>query len=242
MISLKSLASLGMIAGILSPALASFALVPTQMPARSSLEGKISIGFPPAENRGAPARTAGGGVRGGDCIEPNATPMTALMPTNNVGTTVAANPTLFVYVPETKAKEAELAVVDKEGNEIFQKVALTGQSGIVKVTLPENASLKAGKEYEWIFSLVCNPAERSGDIFIQGVFERTELSPDVTQKLENAEPLAKAQLYAEAKVWNETLNILAELRSSQPDEWEGLLKSVGLEAIATAPFVNNDAQ
>lgn len=242
MVSIKSLASLGMIAGILSPALASFALVPSQMPVRSSLEDKVSLGFPPAENRGAPARTAGGGVRGGDCIEPNATPMTALMPTNNVGTTVAANPTLFVYVPKTNAKEAELAVADKEGNEILQKVALSGQSGIVKVNLPENTSLKTGQEYTWIFSLVCNPNERSADIFIQGILERTELSPEVTQKLENAEPLAKAQLYAENKIWNETLNILAQLRNSKPAEWEDLLKSVGLEAIATAPFLNNDAQ
>lgn len=242
MVLLKSFGSVGIIAGILSPALLSLASVPPQHSAQAAREtSKISLGFPPAADRGAPARTAGGGVRGGDCMEAGGKPMTALMPSNNVGTTVAANPTLFVYVPKTNAKEAELAVVDDEGNEILQKIALKGTPGVVKISLPENAELKTGKEYPWIFSLVCNPSERSGDIFVMGVFERTEISPMLQEKLSKAAPLEAAKLYAEASIWNETLNIMAELRSSKPTEWEGLLTSVGLESLASAPFVN-DAQ
>src|SRR5512136_1899663 len=118
MVWLKSLQSMGILAGVLAPAFVSLASLPPQLPAPPR-DGRISLEFPPAADRGAPARTAGGGVRGENCVEQGATPLTALMPSNNVGTTVAGNPTLFVYVPKTNAKEAEFSVLDAQGKDVY---------------------------------------------------------------------------------------------------------------------------
>ncbi|WP_026098242.1 DUF928 domain-containing protein [Kamptonema formosum] len=242
MVWLKSLQSMGILAGVLAPALVSVASLPPQLQAEYRPDGRISLEFPPAADRGAPARTAGGGVRGENCMEQGATPLTALMPGNNVWTTVVANPTLFVYVPKTNAKEAEFSVLDAQGKDVYlEKVKLTGEAGVVKVTMPESAELKTGKDYTWSFSIVCNAQERSGDIYVRGVLQRTELSAGLKSELEKAAPLEQAQIYAKAQVWNETLALLAQLRNSSPQEWEQLLKSVGLEAIAQAPFIGVSA-
>ncbi len=233
MVGLKSIRLMGILASAIAPAIANMALLVPQ---------SLAVGFPPVQDRGAPARTAGGGVRGGEaCVAPGQKPLTALMPTNNVGTTVDPKPTLFVYVPKTNVKAAELSLTDKEGNQVFREVELTGEAGVLEVSLPKEASLKEGKEYHWQFAIVCNAAERSADIYVEGVIERTQLSPELTKQLDEAAALEKAQLLAENQIWLDTLKIVADLRSSKPAEWEGLLKSVQLDDIATAPFVN-DAQ
>jgi hypothetical protein len=232
---------MGILAGVLSPALISQASVPPQLPSRQ-IDGRISLEFPPAADRGAPERTAGGGVRGDSCVEQEATPLTALMPVNNVGTTVSANPTLFVYVPKTNVKEAEFSVSDDQGKDVYlETVKLTGEAGILKVSMPESADLKTGKDYTWSFSIICNAQERSGDIYVRGLLQRTELSDAVKSELEKLPLLEQAKIYAKAKVWNETLALVAQLRNSSPKEWEQLLKSVGLEAIAEAPFIGSVA-
>lgn len=241
MVWLKSIRLMGILAGAISPAIASMALLAPPSVAQLSRSFQVSLGFPPVQDRGAPARTAGGGVRGGEgCVAPNEKPLTALMPLNNVGTTTVEKPTLFVYVPKTNAtvKVAELSITDTNGNQVVREVELTGKAGVMEVSLPEEASLEVGKEYHWQFAIVCNAEERSADIYVEGLIERTQLSPQLTSKLDEPASIEKAKFLAENKIWLETLKTLAELRSDKPGEWEGLLKSVDLDAaIATAPFV-----
>lgn len=243
MVWLKSIRLMGIFAGAISPAIASMALLAPPSVAQLSRAFQVSLGFPPVQDRGAPARTAGGGVRGGDaCVAQGEKPLTALMPTNNVGTTTVEKPTLFLYVPKTNVKAAELSITDKEGNQVVREVPLMGKAGVIEVSMPEKASIEQGKEYHWQFAIVCNSEERSADIYVEGLIERTQLSPELTKEVDAAAPLEKAQILAENKIWLDTLKILAELRSDKPKEWEGLLTSVELDkAIATAPFVN-DAQ
>lgn len=194
----------------------------------------------PAPDRGAPNSTAGGGTRGNpiSCSQ-GETPLTALMPTrHNIGKTAAAKPAFFVYVPKTTATEAEFIIIDLEGNEVYEQTfKLENTAGIVKVSLPQNApDLEINKEYEWQFALICNPNDRTVDEFVLGEIERTPLSPDLQTKIEGAQPLEQAKLYAREHFWNDTVAILAEIRSSNEQEWSQLLRSVGLEAIASAPF------
>lgn len=207
---------------------------------------EVSLTFPPTANRGAPARTAGGGTRNPSACVKGKIPLTALAPSNNVGTTVSANPTLFWYVPETEAKSAKFVVYDNQdkNNEIYQTtLALNGTPGIVKLSIPATVALEPGKEYWWDFRLICNTESPSPKEFVEGIIERTELSSEQKTKLEQAtEPLKQAEVYAGAKVWQETLTILAQLRHDRPNDsditeaWKELLKSVQLEAIATEPL------
>ena len=208
---------------------------------------EISLTFPPPTERGAPARTVGGGQRGDDepCVK-GRIPLAALTPTNNVGTTVSANPTLFWYVPKTKAKSAEFGLFDDRGNQVYvTTLALNGTPGVVKLSLPATVSLQKGKHYDWRFSLVCDPENLSGGQFVQGWLERTELSSAQKNKLARTkEPLKRAEVYAKAGVWQETLAIVAKLHYDRPNDskiteaWKELLKSVDLEAIANASVVN----
>ncbi len=209
---------------------------------------EVSLSFPPVENRGTLSRTAGGGTRRrgatASCVTGN-TPLTALAPSNNVGTTVLGSPTLFWYVPETKAESAEFEVVDAQGKNVYlTTLALNGTPGVVNLNLPKTVSLEPGKEYTWQLALVCNPLNRRQDMFVRGKLKRTELSSEhKTQLAAATEPLKQAEVYAEAKVWQETLMILAQLYRDRPNDshiseaWKELLQSVQLEAIATKPLV-----
>lgn len=205
---------------------------------------KVSITFPPVENRGTLSRTAGGGTRGGDCLT-GKTPLTALTPTNNIGTTVSGNPTFFWYIPQSEAKSAEFVVTDNQYQEIYATtLALNGTPGVVSLSLPATVSLETGKDYYWYVLLICDPKNREQDMFVEGVVKRTELSLEQKTKLAAAtEPLKQAEMYAQAKIWQETLAILAQLRHDRPndskviDAWKELLNSVELEAIATEPLV-----
>ncbi len=199
----------------------------------------FSLEFPPTGGTGAPERTASGGRRGDSCTEAGALPATALVPQNNLVTTVSETPTLFFYIPQTKMKTAELVLMDNEGNEFFQsKIALSGKSGVMKVVVPSTVKLEENKTYRWEFSIICNTQDRMGDSYIQGMLQRTPLSRELKTKLGAAKPLQQAELLAKAKIWHESLAIAAQLRPTNPTAWEELLKSVGLGAIATKPFIN----
>lgn len=206
------------------------------------------ITFPPTQPRGAPARTVGGGQRGGvSCLSISSNPpLAALAPDNNVITTVSANPTLFFYVPKTELKSAELVILDdKTLEKVYQtKVDIKGAPGIIKLNIPSSVALKTGTQYSWRFSLFCNPEDLSKEQFVTGYIERTELNLDAKMKLEKAkEPLEKVEVYADAHIWQETLSLLAKMHYERPHDsnvtsaWREFLASVKLEAIASQPLV-----
>jgi hypothetical protein len=107
------------------------------------------------------------------------------------------------------------------------------------LSLPANVSLETGKNYRWVFQLVCENANADPVFgqYVEGRIQRTELRSDLKTKIEQATPLEQAKLYAQARIWSETLMLAAQLRSSQPAEWEELLKSVGLNEIAQVPLL-----
>lgn len=161
------------------------------------------------------------------------------MPTrDNVGTTATKNPTFFLYVPKNNAKSAEFVVVNDLGQEGYaSNFPVTSSGGILKVNVPESASLQVGKTYVWQFALICESEDRSQDRFVRGEVRPIELSSDFKQKLQQASsPLEQAKLFAGERIWNETLNIVAQLRTTHPAEWQQLLKSVGLNDLASQPI------
>jgi len=256
----KYLPGWGSIAILLSPGLVIFSSLPVGLRAQPYPEWKVSLEFP-VDNVGQPDSTIGGGKRGSSCLEKSQEekmPLIGLMPIRNKlnwrtrvpgnqTLTVAANPTFFVYVSETTAKSAEFLLSDDQDNEVYQTTLRlpsvpssdVSTPGIVKVSLPANVSLETGKNYHWVFALNCMAADGdlSGTLYVDGWIQRTELSPDLKTKIEQATPLEQAQLYAKARIWSETLMLVSQLRSSKPDEWEELLNSVGLTQIAQAPFI-----
>lgn len=245
---LKSLPRLGILAVAISPALIGASL-PSQSPAQSERNSRassnstqISLEFPRTGNRGAPKTTAGGGSRGDDyscaSVKEGEMSLVALMPNReNVGKTATRTPTLYWYVPQTTATEGEFVLLDKDENEVYQTTfALPSKPGVVKLSIPTKAGIKPGNSYSWSFMIICDSRYRNRDKYVEGVIEYAKLDSGFKSQLEKQTPLEQAKLYAKNKIWFETLNTVAQLRSENPLEWEELLKSVGLEAIASEPL------
>lgn len=251
---LKSLPQLGILLVAISPTLVGASLPlqspvqlerprrpTTGLPLTASNSTQISLKFPPTGNRGAPKTTAGGGSRGdsNSCtnVKEGEIPLVALMPNReNVGKTATATPTLYWYIPQTTATEGEFVLLDQDKNEVYQtSFVLPSKPGVVKLSIPAKL-LKPSNSYSWSFMIICDSQYRNRDKYVEGVIEYAELDSVIKSQLEQQTPLEQAKLYAENKIWFETLNTIAQLRAKNPLEWEELLKSVGLEAIAPEPF------
>lgn len=196
---------------------------------------------------GTPRRRSPGGVRGGgNCGTGRGGELTALVPDKGPQVTTAEHPTLFFYVPENDAEALELIVKDENNNEYTKTFKVTGEPGIISVSLASDSTvppLEIGKTYQWSFSVICDSNDRSGNMIEEGSIQRLELDPNLSVELEAAEPHERAALYATAGLWQDTLVTMAQLRRDRPrdlaikSDWEELLKSVGLEKIAQEPLI-----
>jgi len=197
----------------------------------------------PLEERG------GGGFRGSRCVQDNK-PLTALIPQESANLTTANFPTWFFYIPQNSAKNAVFRLVDEEDKEIYQtNVEIPHKPGVISVSIPPTSTsskLAVGKSYSWYFSLVCDPEDLSKNEFVGGVTQRIAPSPDLVTKLKNAKTMFdRANIYAQAGIWQETLTILAQLRRDNPNNsdlakiWANLLQQVGLKEIAEEPLAPN---
>jgi hypothetical protein len=75
---------------------------------------------------------------------------TVLLPEGtHIGRTTVGHPTLFVYVPATEATQALFSLQDEAGDShYFTTIELTGEAGIVSLTLPKDApTLEVGQNY-----------------------------------------------------------------------------------------------
>ena len=197
------------------------------------VRGNVQFGAP---GDAAPRNSVGGGVRGD---EPPA--MAALLPSTKNGRTVSAHPTFFVYLPPTLSKEVFFSVQDEQGNNLYQtRRKISGQGGIISVTLPENApALETGKNYVWFFApILPDGILRPDNYVVTGWVKRVEANVGSDRQ----SPVEQATAYGKAGIWYDTLKILATAQRSQPNnanltkEWKELLEQVGLNAIATQPL------
>lgn len=228
---------MSILAVVLSPALVTLSGF-SPVRAQSQRGELLALNFPSApSNLGGPRSTAGGGVRGNgndSCIEGESS-LTPLIPNPGlVVKTITTNPEFFMYVPKNTADSGEFVIVDENGNDVYLSTfELSEAPGMVKVSLPANTDLEIGQVYDWQFSLICDPLDRQADVFVQGQIQPTELTEEMQTQLDQAQPLDQVQLYVDESLWNEAVSLLAQFRNSNPTEWQGLLKYVGLESIAS---------
>lgn len=199
------------------------------------------------QNReGVPDRRVGGGTRGDREIYGLPVP---LVPQNNQGLTGSGNPTFFFYVPKTQQPQmGEFILVDEKEEVIYQTTFRNnGNSGVVGIELPANVatkSLEIGQKYRWFFAIIPNPNDRENDLAVTGSIERVEVDPSLRERLKNPDPLVRADIYAENKLWYDAIATLAQLRRTRPNDatvaakWAQLLQSANLNEIAREPLVS----
>lgn len=194
---------------------------------------------------GRPQKREGGGSRG-ECLVKDKPPLTALVPTNNLGLTLA-NPTFWFYVPYTLTPEHSVEFVLKDGNKyVYKTKKFPGRGtppGVVSLHLPSTVALKADNDYDWYFLIYCDSQNKDRFVFVNGLVRRVE-RPDLKSQLQSATSQERVTLYATEGIWYDALASLAELHRAYPqndklnDDWAGLLQSVGLEKLASEPFVS----
>ena len=198
---------------------------------------------PPAT--GLPSNREGGAARGTVCPVGNQR-LTALLPSTGLGLTVSARPSLFFYLPPTEGRSIEFSLWDARGAELYQSTTKVNRSGIVRFDLPSNApELVVGQTYQWHLSLICDPKDRSADMYVQGWVQRVALPDALQQQLQRAPRSEHPYIYANAGLWHETLATLAELRQAQPNnpdlraDWLLLLQLEGLDKVAQEPLAGS---
>jgi Domain of Unknown Function (DUF928) len=173
-------------------------------------------------------------------------PLTALIPGNNRGLTVASHPSFFVYVPQTSARQIYFSLKDENNVGIYQAtLPISGNAGVVKIPMnPDQMPLETGKNYQWSVALMCQPAQPDMP-WVTGQVERVQLEENIAPDLSSNPSIPQAVFYGQAGIWYDTLNILFQLNQSAGlgnasaidasflnQNWVNLLNSVGLNAIA----------
>lgn len=145
-------------------------------------------------------------------------------------------------------------------------VELPEAAGIVALPWSEAvAPLEAEAQYQWYLSFSCDPDAAEPEVQLSGWLMRRSpqelLSSARVEALETAQAeadlLAQAAIFAESGIWQDALMAMVQLRQDQmadgaaaldavgqehlTQEWQSFLASVGLEAIAESPIVDEPA-
>ncbi|WP_424102471.1 DUF928 domain-containing protein [Moorena producens] len=200
---------------------------------------------------GRPGGTRGpGGTRDSKCQKSNLKNPVALVPSSGIGRTLAKYPTFSWYMPCMESASGvylKFVLKDAYGKELYSvKYPLphTVNAGIRSITLPTFVNLpplEVNQKYYWQVGLI-DPVYSSNNIYIDGGVKRVEENPNLAQRLKQATPQQRVVIYANDRLWYETLTTLVELRRQRPNDknlaeaWNKLLASVGLGAIAEKPL------
>lgn len=203
---------------------------------------QISQKFIPP-NRNAPQTTAGGATRGGSCYLQGKETLTALMPLNKSGLTLAERPTFYLFIPQIPVQTARFSLLDGDDIVYDTTFKLPKQLGIIGFTLPSKApGLKVSKNYHWYMSIACGSEELAEAITVDGWVERIQPTTDLSKQLARTNPKHLSQVYAASGIWYEVLHTLVQQRLSDPSDrtvianWQELLESVGLKNLVSKPL------
>ena len=212
------------------------------------------------ERQGRPSRRTSGGSRGecheqliallpgSDSITPaNSTAACGSVSMSAPTATLSAFPTLWFYIPPQDLRAtAELALLDENAQALsVETIGLPAGSGIVGIQLP--LPLAVGQTHQWVFSLLQHPNAPSQNPRVEGIVQRVPVTDDLVAALTVANgSQGRAQVFAQAGIWQDALDEIAQLRRADPTDvavqasWVSLLSSVGLEAIAQTDLLSNN--
>ncbi|MEC4807135.1 MAG: DUF928 domain-containing protein [Jaaginema sp. PMC 1079.18] len=203
-------------------------------------------------DRGAPPSTSAGGSRGcatatTDASQPKALSVLSLK--QHIPLTLAAHPTFFFYVPSGLESTVEFSLHkfdvtrDRDTEKVYTiELSVPPEGGIISYQLPQTPqhALEVGQMYHWYVVVPCRDTALVEYDFSDGFIERTNadaLPINLNEGLANTDPsdaIALANLYAEAGVWHETLEYLAQARNANPQDtaiqarWQSLLNTANL--------------
>ncbi|NMG19968.1 DUF928 domain-containing protein [Brasilonema bromeliae] len=162
------------------------------------------------------------------------------------GRTIEQYPTFWFYIPygseESKTEYGKFVLLDKDkhiiSGQIFVKIPIGNNPSLAKFTLPKSENpLEINQEYNWYFSIVCNPLKPSRNPGVTGWIERVNL-PSFS--------LGNYRYYAEKGIWYDTVTRFVESADpqtlSQQLDWLLLIKFVfrNVENVEDVSMNDND--
>lgn len=201
----------------------------------TAIETAIETTIASADNsetlrQGIPTRRLGGGTRDNTSVfAQNYTYLAALVMPDGMSVTTAQRPTLLFHVPELKADQtAEFVLRDSNDELVYENTFEIDQAGgIIDISLSGVEALPAltlNSDYQWYFSIIPEPSDRSTDIVVHGGVRRIESSD---------------WLWHDAAVEANAQRQENPADSAIASEWEQLIETAGLSAVvdATEPAV-----
>lgn len=160
------------------------------------------------------------------------------------GETISSSPTLWFFNPYTLTAKLPLEFVleDAGGNLVYKSTftASGTKPGFVSFRFPPKvAVLGVGKKYHWYFSINC---DADAPAYVHGWIQRVVLNPSLRSQVQKASARQRVAIYAKNGIWHEALSTSGQLRSANPQDptllrdWDSLLYSIGLGAIAHQPI------
>jgi Domain of Unknown Function (DUF928) len=205
---------------------------------------------------GAPNNRSAAGLRSScKSVLPNTTQniiernFIALVSEKELGLTIDETPAIAFYIPPICVEAMRFKLVDTITNQTYESLlAPPASSGIIHLklsSLKDLPPIEVGKKYQWVLMLVTDSGDVSGNMEVNGFLQRKALNTPLTQALKMANLGDRPSLYASHSLWFETVTALIEARRSRPQDagikadWDSLMASVGLDAIASQPLVSN---
>jgi Domain of Unknown Function (DUF928) len=236
----------------------SFFTPPTNQGAPQQAASGASRGrfFTPIAGKGAPRRASRVGRYDLNAPIGSTTPsngpaaLVAMLPQSDSGTTVAAHPTIMVYLPDSTASTAVFSLKDESGTMVYQQqLTVSGKAGLVAITLPANApALTLNQNYQWYMALEVAGELNLSTPYVDGWIQRIAPSTALASALQQPDQLKRVELLGNHGIWYDCVAELAALRASQPNQpelakqWAELLESVGLQDVSQVPLVSSRPQ
>jgi Domain of Unknown Function (DUF928) len=180
-----------------------------------------------------------------NCAKDLAVPLTLIVPEEQKSAdgkssitpeTTLAKPPLYVYL--SAPKELKLSLSDG-AKVLWTEPVSVMESGITEIAYPANRpSLEVGKTYSWSVEIVCQSDSFQSQKNPGSRLTRVPLPPAVQQQLKTVTtPRQRAEIYANAGFWSETLMNIAEAQQNSTDtaadqDLLSLLEQIDLKEIA----------
>jgi hypothetical protein len=213
-----------------------------------TLATAVQAGYNPPPKPSRPSVPTGStGTRGG-CEGGSATALTILAPLSHAGQTVSQRPTFVWFVPDAKSYPIEFSLFElneKGKGKQLETVKLQSSQGVMQLVLPKTKStLAVGSQYIWQVAILCDPNHPSSDLVAEAVIEVVGMPPQLKSALsQTKDPLARAQLYAEAGFWYDALGETLSAHSGTKAFMLSLLEDlVQLEAKQNSQIASKQSQ
>ena len=209
----------------------------------------------PQSDESQTSTNKGGGNRGGLCRFTEEE-LVAIVPAASASSfsytekTLSERPVIRFYVPyePQQGLNARFEIIDANEDTFYGSTFKVAETpGIVTVAIPNTQpGLKEGDRYSWVFSIVCDPNDRSGDATVDGEIERTSIA-QFSLNPNDLAPNEQLRFYADNLLWFDFIEALLQETDSEPnvewkEQWQYLLSQMGLNENIVPDEVHLDKQ